>query len=116
MLSDNLEVFSLFYGASLPESPDILSIVGPFPELFVSVNRTFRYERGPVYSTSSINRICPYAYEKSSLGPCPEHWSSVNGTHFYGKGLRCFAPLLYVLKLCCDNCHVETFFSKLNCA
>lgn len=85
MLSDNLEVFSLFYGASLPESPDVLSIVSPFPELFVSVNRSFRYERGPVYSTSSINRICAYAYDKSSLDPSPEHWSSVKGLIFMVK-------------------------------
>lgn len=62
----------------------------------------------------SIEPILTLTTNPSSLDPCPEHWSQ-SIEYSCGKGTLldtyfCKVLSMYpCLKLCCDNCHMETF-------
>lgn len=49
------------------ESPNPEHCLDPNPDLCLLVTRTQPCERGPMYFTSSVNRLYPYAYYKPFL-------------------------------------------------
>lgn len=64
-----------------------------------------------MYFASSINRLCPYAYCKSCLGPSSVYQPIeliLCKVHRYFATLQ-GASMQLCIKLCCDSCHLETF-------
>lgn len=106
--------FSIFYSIRSQPPPETLQYpercVGPDPELGQSVTRTQPYERVLCILT---NRLHSYAYTRSSLALFI--WRTeliliakvIDALQFYQV---VFMQLC--LKLCCDNCYLETFFRR----
>jgi hypothetical protein len=93
--------------------------LGTNPELCRSVNKIQPYKIGLMSVTSFINKICPGAYSKSFL-----LYAFILSTVYQSRECVLIAkvPMATLqerfwwglfLKLYCDHCQVETFFSKV---